>query len=159
MALSANKMVSSVDGRPCLVPSGQQQVYSVKTAVHVYRGALVALDADGDLMLAADAANAVPVGVSLDEADNTDGADGDIECTVDIGGCQMEFVHTAGSQTDANKGDVVVADGDDAVDLASGATNDYQIGVITEVKSATVVKVQLLSAAAIAMANVAIADA
>lgn len=148
MALSANKMVSSVDGRPCLVPSGQQQVYPVKTAVHIYRGALVALDADGDLKLAADAASEIVVGVALDEADNTSGDDGDIECTVDIGECQMEFVHTAGDQTGANRGDVVYADGDDAVDIEANVTNEYPVGVITEVKSATVVKVQLFSAAA-----------
>lgn len=150
MALSANKMISSVDGRACFTPSGQQQAYPVKTGVHIYRGALVALDADGDLCLAADEASTVPVGVAMDEADNTAGADGAISCTVDIGGCIMEFTHTAGSQTGANRGDVVYADGDDAVDIEANVTNEYAIGTILEVKSATVVKVQLVSAATIA---------
>jgi hypothetical protein len=152
MALSANKMVSSVDGRPCFVPSGRQWPFPMKTNVHVFRGALVSLDADGDLQLAADAANSQPIGVALDEANNT-GADGAIDCTVDIGGAIMEFVHTAGSQTGANKGDLVYADGDDAVDLAGGVSNDYPVGVIVGVKSATVVVVQLLSMAGMAAAT------
>lgn len=158
MALSANKFNGS-DGKPCLIESGLRWRFPVKTSVHIYRGALVAIDADGDLCLAADAADTFPVGVALEQADNSSGADGAISCTVDIGGCIMEFTHTAGSQTNANRGDVVCADGDDAVDLAGGTTNDYQVGTIVGVPSATTVQVKLFDMATIQLANAAIADA
>jgi hypothetical protein len=58
------------------------RVYKVAADAVIFFGAIVALDADGYLVPAANTAGLIVVGIAQEAVDNTDGADGDLECTV-----------------------------------------------------------------------------
>lgn len=136
MALSANRNSN-------YVPSGMTLKFPVDAADVIYRGALVGLDADGYVRIGADASGLLLLGVAVDEVSNSAGADGDVSVEVDIGGALIELTHTAGSQAQANVGDMVYMDGDDACDVIGNVTNITPIGRIVKITSATKVWVQL----------------
>lgn len=109
----------------------------------IYRGALVSVNAAGFLKPAADAAGDIFVGVALEQADNSAGAAGDVDCLVGIGGGLITLAHTAGGQAQANIGDEVGTDDDQTVDAAAGLVNNIFCGRIIKVNSATSVVVAL----------------
>ena len=115
----------------------------VEAGETIYKGGLVAIDADGYLMPAADTSGHIWVGVASEAADNSAGADGAVDCLVDIGGALINLTHAAGSQTQANVGDEVTVEDDQTVDVAANTTNDIACGRIIKLVSATVVTVKL----------------
>lgn len=109
----------------------------------IFRGAMVSIDADGFLMPSADTAGHIWVGVAQENVDNSAGADGAVDCLVDIGGALLTVTHAAGSQTQANVGDEVATEDDQSVDIPATTTNDIDCGRIIKVNSATEVVVAL----------------
>jgi hypothetical protein len=110
------------------------QAYKVAANAVIFKGAIVCTNASGFLAPAADTANFNCVGIATEAADNTGGANGDLEILVYRG---VAYVATTGGSavTQAHVGlDAVVLD-DNTVVLAAGATNDINAGEIMAVDS------------------------
>ena len=110
------------------------QAYKVATNAVIYKGAIVCTNASGYLVPGADTANFNCVGIATEAADNTGGANGDLEILVYRG---VAYVSTTGANavTQANVGqDAVILD-DNTIVLAAGATNDTTAGEIMAVDS------------------------
>jgi hypothetical protein len=104
----------------------------VAASTTIYRGSMVCMDADGYGIPATDTAGLSDVvGRSNEFADNSAGADGDIEIEVDKG----VFGYAAGTGiTQADVGRAVVVEDDETVqDVASG-TNDIPAGTLEELE-------------------------
>lgn len=115
--------------------------FKVEAGEKIHEGALVAVNADGYAVNAGDDAGARVVGVASAYADNSNGADGDIDVTVWTGGAHS--FAAAFSAAQANVGDKVFAVDNQTVDLAATTTNDVLVGVIVGVESASQVRVLL----------------
>jgi hypothetical protein len=114
------------------------QTYKLAADAVIYYNALVSVGADGFLIPAADTASTAVVGVADEAADNTGGADGDLEIRV-YRGAALFATSGANAIVQANVGgDAVVLD-DNTVVAAAGATNDIVAGEVLEVESATAV--------------------
>jgi hypothetical protein len=137
MALSANKFDNYKPSK------GNRRSYPVVADDHIYRGALLMIDAAGYAAPASDTASTFCLGVALDEVDNTGGSAGDKEVLVDIGGALIKVAHEDGSLTIENRGDPVVLEDDDEVTSVGTGTNDIPAGVIDEVVDADTVWVKL----------------
>lgn len=110
------------------------QVYPVAANAVIHYGAIVCLNASGYLVPGADTAGLRCVGVAEEAADNTGGADGDLEVLVFRG---VAKVSTSGASAIAQADvgtDAVILD-DDTVITAAGATNDIVAGEVMEVAS------------------------
>lgn len=112
----------------------RRQEYPVAASQTIYAGALVCIDADGYAIPAADTAGISDVvGVATAKADNSSGADGDINVVVEYGGA---FLLDEASVTQADVGrDAVVSD-DQTITNAATATNDITVGRILSFDSA-----------------------
>lgn len=113
----------------------QLQSYKVAADAVIHKGAIVCVNTSGYLAPAADTASFLCVGIATAAANNTGGANGDIECVVARG---IHYVSTSGGSAvaQANVGqDAVILD-DNTVVLAAGATNDVPAGEIMEVSAA-----------------------
>lgn len=77
MALSGDKLSKE--------SMGHFRVLPLKTGEKIYAGALVAVDANGYAIPGATAANIRGIGVASEQVDNSDGADGAITVTVNVG--------------------------------------------------------------------------
>jgi len=124
LAANANREVRGV-GRTLRVP--------VATAKHIYKGAIVAIDANGFATPGTDTAGLQVIGIAMEDVNNT-GADGALFVHVD---CEREFLFTASSITQAMLGDLMVIVDDNTVDDAAGATNDIAVGRLTQFVSTT----------------------
>lgn len=99
----------------------------------IYKGALVAVDDNGYLLAAADAAGYRVVGVAEENVDNSGGSAGDKECRVRSG---RAFKFNATSITQAMVGDLMHVVDDQTFDEAAG-TNGVPCGRLVEYVSAT----------------------
>lgn len=82
MAATANRLPR--------VRKGLEFSHPVKTGVHIYSGVLVAVDATGYALPAADTAAHRVIGYSTEEQDNTDGASGDLSILVRLDVLELE---------------------------------------------------------------------
>lgn len=120
MTLAADKALEYTEG----VEVG----FPVDDGDKIYAGALTCVNADGYAVPGGDTAGLIFVGVSIEQADNTLGNDGDLIVRVRRRGLiKMEL---ATAITQANVGDNVFLAGDDKVDLAGNVTNDIFCGII-----------------------------
>jgi hypothetical protein len=119
------------------VPSGRYRKYPVAATTVIYRGAGVMLNAAGYLIPASDTSGGISRGVSRDEVDNNPGSAGDLECEVDIGGCEVVVnFGTQSALTQANVGDKVFWKDDQTVELAGTSANDIFAGTIERIGDA-----------------------
>jgi hypothetical protein len=127
MSLSNNKDVARKEGRV--------EAFAVEDDVHIYKGALVALNADGYLEPASDAAGKVLAGIAYEECDNTlDGhSQGGKSCRVMRDGV---FRLEASSVAQALVGRRVYVVDDATVDETT--SHSLLAGVVVEVVSSTV---------------------
>jgi hypothetical protein len=127
MAMTANKDVARKEGRV--------ESFAVEDDVHIYKGALVALNASGYLEPASDAADKVLAGVAYEECDNTlDGhSQGGKSCRVERTGV---FKLGASSVAQALVGRRVYVVDDATVDETTN--HSLLAGVVVEAVSSTV---------------------
>lgn len=127
MAMTANKDVARKEGKI--------ESFQVEDNVHIYKGALVALNADGYLEPATDAAGKVLAGVAYEECDNTlEGhGQGGKTCRVMRDGV---FRLEASSVAQTLVGRKVYAVDDATVDETTN--HDLLAGIVVEVVSSTV---------------------
>ncbi|HOV62096.1 MAG TPA: hypothetical protein PK349_13645 [Candidatus Hydrogenedentes bacterium] len=119
-ALTADKKTEYTEGVEISIP--------VDDGDKIYAGALVCVNADGYAVPGADTEGLIFMGVAREQADNTDGQDGDINVTVRRRGLfKMAF---ATAITAANVGDNVFLADDQTVDLAGNVNNDIFCGII-----------------------------
>jgi hypothetical protein len=111
----------------------REVAYPVKAATKINGGTIVAVDATGYLVPAADAAGLKVVGCSDEGVDNTAGASGALECKVLHGvfkfannGTNPVVQATVGSAPQI---------ADDQTVRASGATNAITAGIVDRVES------------------------
>jgi hypothetical protein len=97
----------------------QLRSYPVEAAKHVFKGAFVGLSASGHAQPLV-AGNRC-VGIAFEEADNTDGADGDLAVRVYTRG---DFHHVLSGAAQTNVGDPVFAS-DDGTLTFTKSTNTY----------------------------------
>lgn len=148
MALSA--------AAPYKPSGGVVEEFELAASTKGYKGGLAALNAAGYAIRATDTAGSIFLGVFAETIDNT-GSNGDKSIRVDISGASVLVTHSAGSQSIANKGDDVYADGDDAVDTYANATNPMHVGKIQQYVSATKVWVKCRAFGAVGIGGGAIA--
>lgn len=152
MAVTANQIIKRQDG--C------KASYPVEEATRIYQGTLVFLNAAGYACdVTATGVNGF-AGVAVEEANNTDGADGAIEVEVHTEG-DFELVGTSFAQTDV--GMPVYADDNYALVMSLGATS-VRIGTVVRYVSSTkhVVRIQPSRVGALEVApltTITIADA
>jgi len=111
----------------------REVAYPVAASTTIPGGVLVALNAGGYLINAADAASITVVGVSFERIDNSAGANGALECKVLKGsfkffnnGTNPVVQGTVGKQPQIADNQTV---------RASGATNDIKAGVVDRLES------------------------
>jgi hypothetical protein len=102
--------------------------YPLKTNTKIWKGALVCIDGTGYLVPAADSSGLKFVGVALESADNTGGADGLKKCRVIKRGT---FVYSrSGTYSQADVGVLVKAVSDNEV--AKTSTHNVNVGTVVE---------------------------
>lgn len=114
--------------------------YKVDTNTQIYKDTLVSLVA-GYLQPADDTSGDLFAGVAMENVDNNPGAAGALNCRVWKQGV-FTFVY-GGTATQADVGKAVYAVDDQTVDLVGVTTNDILVGYITEVLTATSVRVRI----------------
>jgi hypothetical protein len=123
--LTDNRETDRKDGVLLAVP--------VKGSTTIYKGAQVAIDADGYLVPASDAAGLRGGMVAYEKVDNSAGADGDVKCRVYRKGI---FLFDASSITLAMVGDMMYVVDDQTFDEATG-TNAIMAGRLVDFVSTT----------------------
>lgn len=108
--------------------------FPVAASTVIYKGAIVALNAAGFAVPAADTAGLQVVGIAHDKVDNSTGANGDKNVIVEYG---REYLMAAASITQALVGDLMYVVDDQTVDDAAGPTNDIAVGRLTRFVSTT----------------------
>ncbi len=132
-AASADRLITQKDA--------DEKAYPVKASTKIYAGTMVALDANGVALPAADAANLKVVGIADVQADNSAGAAGDIKVKVRRG----VFKLPASSITDAMVGKLMYVVDDQTFDDAKG-TNGIKAGRLVERISNTEGWIEILGA-------------
>ena len=123
-ALSANRSTPSADINRVEV--------GVYTNVHIYAGAIVAVNASGYAVPAADASGYNVIGRSAGEYDNEGGATDALEAKIDVGTFRWA---NAGDVSDVNLGDIAYVVDDQTVSAATNGTYGVIAGVIRMVDS------------------------
>ncbi len=136
MALSASKEMICKENERITVP--------VDGGSYIYKGALVKKNALGFAAPEAAEADGVFLGVALEHKDNSAGADGAVSVQLQTEGT---FLLTGTGFSQANLGEKVYASADNAVSPTQ-ASNEHQVGIVTEYVSSTQAWVRLTSAAA-----------
>jgi hypothetical protein len=113
---------------------GVEVEYPVAGAVKIFAGSLVCSNADGYATPGADISGLRLAGVAMEQADNSDGADGAVKVRVRRRGV---FEFDAGSITQAMVGDPMYAVDDHTFDDGAGPTNDVKVGTLVKYESAT----------------------
>ncbi len=119
-ALAADKNLEYTEGVEWPVP--------VDDGDKIYGGAFVCVNAAGYAVPGSDTAGLIFVGVSMEQKDNTLGADGALDVTVRRRGLVKAVMGTAITQ--ANIGDNVFLVDDQTVDLTANVTNNIFCGII-----------------------------
>jgi len=116
-------------------------VYKVAGGAAIYKGAMVALDASGFAIPAADASGLLFVGYAYENADNAEGDDGDVSVRVWKDGSFLAAKASA-AQGDLGKAAYVVDDNT----VALSATHSVLAGTIVEVPASDTVRVLIRNA-------------
>lgn len=133
-ALTTNRYTKYRDGLLSALP--------VKAATHIYKGSLVSVDAGGYAVPGGDTAGHTFMGVSLEEADNTDGASGELSVRVQTSGV-FSFAK-AGSVNQAAVGSKMYIADDQTVAPVGTTTNDIPCGRLEALDGSDVwVRIQL----------------
>jgi hypothetical protein len=109
------------------------QAYPVAAATRIYGGSLVALNATGFAVPAANTANFKVVGIAQQRADNSTGADGALKVVVEA---PVRALLKATAITQAMVGATMYVVDDETFDDATGA-NSIVAGTLSEFVSAT----------------------
>lgn len=117
---------------------GELIAYLVAAATHIYKGALVCLNASGYAVPAADATGLSFIGIAYEEADNSSGTNGATLVRVLKSGTYF-LCKSSAVQGDVGKLVCVV---DDAT-VAADTTNDIPVGYVVEVPDANHVRVRI----------------
>jgi hypothetical protein len=117
-ALTENRYTKHRDGLVTAHP--------LKAGAKIFKGGLVCADSTGYAVPGADTLNYTFVGVALESADNTGGADGAATVRVQTSGV-FSFAKS-GAVTIADVGAALYIMDDQTVALAAGATNDIACG-------------------------------
>jgi len=128
LVASVASATALTDNRKTPSKSGKSISLVVTNGVTIYAGAMVAVDAGGEAVSAADTASFTVVGKATEKVDNTD--DGE-SIEVDIGIFRWE---NQGGYTDANIGDMCYVLDDNSVTNGAGS-NDIIAGVVWDVDS------------------------
>ncbi|MCB1216433.1 hypothetical protein KDL44_03520 [bacterium] len=105
---------------------GTVTAHAVKGAVRIHKGGLVCADATGYAVPGSDSLGQTFIGVAIEDADNTDGADGALSVRVMARGV-FSFAR-GGSITQADLGQPLYIVDDQTVAVVSTVTNDIQAG-------------------------------
>jgi len=105
---------------------GLISAHPVKGNSRIFKGSLVCCDATGYAVPGSDAAGLAFLGIALEEANNTGGADGAIRIRVQTQG--VFSLAKSGAITQANLGQWVYVSDDQTVALAPTVTNDVLCG-------------------------------
>lgn len=108
----------------------------VAAATTIYAGAMVAKNASGYIVPAADTAGLVVVGVAQEQVDNADGDDGDL--TVEILTGVFQMVNAGGAIVQAGKHATCYVADDQSVSTAAAMTNDIAAGTVDAFTTTTV---------------------
>ena len=100
--------------------------HPVKAGAHIFKGALVCGDATGHAVAGADSAGLTVLGVAIEEADNTGGADAALCVRVQAAGV-FSFA-AAGALSQADLGSALYIADDQTVALAAEVTNAVACG-------------------------------
>lgn len=118
--------------RECLAHVPNLHAVPVNAGSVIYAGALVMREAAADVAVpGADTASCVFLGVSLEELDNTSGADGSVTGSVNARSVRVDragaYAFTI-SGSDPKRGDVLYIVDDTTVGLAAVPDNDIAVG-------------------------------
>jgi len=106
----------------------RRQGYKVAANVVIFAGAMVAINAAGFAVPAADVAGlSRVVGVAAAKVNNIGGSDGTVDVVVEYGG---QFLFAVSGITQANVGRLAVVADDQTLTTAATATQDIPIGLI-----------------------------
>lgn len=132
MALSANRNLVDQEGK----------LLALKQSVsHIFKGALVKINAAGYSAPCAGEVGSQFAGVAIEESDNTAGAAGDLEPRIAQEGCfELPIV----GATQADVGSQVYAVDDATVTITQGTTSKQKVGIIVKYISATKVLVKIM---------------
>jgi hypothetical protein len=108
--------------------------FPVAANTKIYAGSLVCANSTGYALPASDTAGLKFIGVALEQADNTGGANGAITIRLRRSGA---FQFDAASISQAMVGTAMYIVDDHTMDDASGATNDIRIGLLVKYVSDT----------------------
>lgn len=118
--------------RECLAHVPDVHAVPVNSGSVIYAGALVMREAAADVAVpGADTASCVFLGVSLEELDNTSGADGSVTATANLRSVRLDREGPwafAISGTDPKRGDLLYIVDDNTVGLVGVPTNDIAVG-------------------------------
>jgi hypothetical protein len=136
-------MAAATADREAKRSEGKLKAYGVAASTAIRKGTLVGLNASGYLVSMADAANLTFVGVAYEGVDNSSGANGARQARVYKEG-EFEFAYGGGDAAVAKLGNEVFAQDNQTVDEdAALTTNDYKVGALVEVVSASKVRVRI----------------
>lgn len=105
---------------------GTVTAHAVKGAAHIFKGAIVCADSTGYAVPGSDSVGYTFIGVAIEDADNTNGADGDLKVRV-MGRGVFSFAK-GGSISQADMGQPLYIVDDQTVAVVSTTTNDVQLG-------------------------------
>jgi hypothetical protein len=125
-ALAADRTTRMRSGGATRVNKGD-----VAASTKIYKGAVIAKNAAGYIVPAADTAALKVVGVAEEQVDNTAGANG-AKTVSYITGADFELVNLAGAIVQASKHALCYAGDDQSVSTAALMTNDLPVGTVSE---------------------------
>ncbi|MCA9678949.1 MAG: hypothetical protein KC464_28220 [Myxococcales bacterium] len=108
--------------------TGRSFTGDVAAATTIYLGSLVAKNAAGYIVPAADTAGLVVVGVAMAAVDNSAGGNGDLTVTIMTGVFRLE--NAAGAIVQASKHGLCYVADDQSVSTAAAMTNDVVAGIV-----------------------------
>lgn len=113
---------------------GIEVEFPVAAATKIYAGSMVCVNASGFAVPAADTSGYRFVGVAMEQADNSSGANG--AEMVRLRRCGV-FEFDAASISQAEVGNPMYVANDQTFANAAGATNDIKVGILVKYVSAT----------------------
>jgi predicted RecA/RadA family phage recombinase len=132
-------MTALTDNKEVIEKNRRLLSLKVGASANIFKGAICKIKADGYMAPMAAEASAFMAGIAYEVGNNSNGADGDIECRVLREGV-FQMVTAGASQADL--GSDVFASDDQTVSTTQGA-NEIKVGKIVEVISATSVMVDI----------------
>lgn len=131
-ALSADRLTDQRSGGSTRMGLG-----SVAAGKVIYLGALIAKNAAGYIVPAADAAGLKVMGIAVEQADNTGGADGAITVNY-ITGVEAKLDNAGGAITQAAWGTLCTVNDDHSVTTPAVTVNDIVAGRVRRFDAANV---------------------